>query len=155
MSCRECPYGMHYYSQLVDDVAEFEQVLRCDKTGGELYCTDMCEDVYSRSITKTEVSSRRKRSNKRERDKKYKEHIKSLAKNSEGSYLAPAYYKCRTYVGGIGYVKLPKPYYKRIYRRKASRYIKRASNKNVRRYQGELSKGGMYRKVYDYWWELY
>lgn len=155
MSCRECPYGMCYYLQLENDKPESEQVLRCNKTGEELYCTNICEDVYSKPITKMRVSSRHKRLNKRERDKKYKEHIKSLAKNSEGSYLAPAYYKYRTYVDDVGYVKLPKPYYKRIYRRKASGYIKRASNKKVRKYQGELSKGGMYRKVYDYWWELY
>ena len=48
-----------------------------------------------------------------------------------------------------------KEYYKRYYRGKRSKYLKKLSNKKVRRYNGEISGKGGYKKLFDYWWELY
>ena len=48
-----------------------------------------------------------------------------------------------------------KEYYKRYYRGKRSKYLKRLSNKAVRRYKGDISGKGGYKKLFDYWWELY
>lgn len=35
------------------------------------------------------------------------------------------------------------------------RFLKRQSNKMVRRYKGAISSGNAYKKIYDYWWKLY
>ena len=34
-------------------------------------------------------------------------------------------------------------------------YLKRKANRKVRKYCGLSGKGNRYRKVFDYWWELY
>ena len=46
------------------------------------------------------------------------------------------------------------PYYCRCYRSKMSSYCKKLTNRKVRRYKGEIHKGGNYRRVFDMWWEL-
>lgn len=43
----------------------------------------------------------------------------------------------------------------RIYRGKRSRYLKKKSNKQVRKYKDKIASGAGYRKVFDFWWELY
>ena len=55
-----------------------------------------------------------------------------------------------------------KCYYRRFYRGKASPYLKRQSAKRNRRYgrriyeeDGTISKRSFYRKIFDFWWELY
>lgn len=48
-----------------------------------------------------------------------------------------------------------KEYYKRYYRGKRSKYLKRLSNKAVRKYKGVISGKGGYKRLFDYWWELY
>lgn len=35
------------------------------------------------------------------------------------------------------------------------RFLKQQSNRKVRRYQGELPKGNTYRKMFDYWFNLW
>lgn len=45
-------------------------------------------------------------------------------------------------------------YLKRWYRGSRSSWLKRMSNKQLRRYKGEVPNRGGYKKVYDYWWEL-
>ena len=58
------------------------------------------------------------------------------------------------WINGHGYVQNAKPYYKRWYRGKRSKYFKQQSNRKIRRYNGELHKGNMAYKLYDFWWEL-
>lgn len=41
------------------------------------------------------------------------------------------------------------PYYCRCYRSKMSSYCKKLTNRKVRRYKGEIHKGGNYRRVFD------
>lgn len=44
----------------------------------------------------------------------------------------------------------------RCYRGKRSRYLKRQSNKKIRRYKGKLPpKGSTHYKIFDFWWEMY
>ena len=47
-----------------------------------------------------------------------------------------------------------KPYKRRDYFGKRRKHIKRVSNRKVRQYKEDISDGGYYRKIYDYWWEL-
>lgn len=46
-------------------------------------------------------------------------------------------------------------YPKRYYRGKRSSYLKKMSNRKIRRYKGDFSpKGNGFHKVFDFWWEL-
>ena len=176
LQCKDCPYGiedferrMYWYNKIVEErgvpndiyhdlqpedvTDEFERFLWCDKVGGKVYCFGHCTDFYEDSdVVKQKNSSKKKRRNKRERDLKHKEHLKRLDKISRG-YPSPVYYTDEIYVRGYGYVKNPKPYYKRLYRGKRSKYLKKQSHKKIRRYKGELHNGGQCHKLYDFWWE--
>jgi hypothetical protein len=47
-------------------------------------------------------------------------------------------------------------WYQRTYRGKASSYLKRLSNKKIRRFKGCLpKKGNFHHKIFDFWWSLY
>lgn len=174
MQCRDCPYGkedferrMYWYNKIIqergipndiyhylqpeDAADEFEQFLWCDKVGGKVYSFGYCEDAYS-NIIKHKKRSKSKKRNKRERDLKYKEHLKRLAKTSKG-YPSSVYYTDKIYIRGDGHIKNPKPYYKRLYRSKRSKYLKKQSHRKIRRYNGELHNGWQCHRIYDFWWE--
>ena len=109
---------------------------------------------YNIDISVLENRSKQKRRNKRERDKKHKNHLKFIAENIP-SYPSPVIYTdviWRDY----NYIDNPKPYYKRYYRGKRSKYCKKYSNRKIRRYKGEFPKKGNWsHKLYDFWWEMY
>ena len=150
---RGIPNDIYGYETYEDAVKDAEQFLWCDKVGGKVYCFGYCTDSYEDiDIIKHKNHSKKKRRNKRERDLKYKEHLKRLEKISRG-YPSPVYYTDEIYVRGCGYVKNPKPYYKRLYRGKRSKYLKKQSHKKIRRYKGELHNGWQCHKLYDFWWE--
>lgn len=153
ISERGIPNDIYHYLDPQDAADEFEQFLWCDKVGGKVYCFGHCEDSYS-DISKHENRAKKKRRNKRERDLKHKNRLKYLAENSSG-YPSPAIYVDEIWVKGYGYVENPKPYYKRLYRGKLSKYLKRQSNKKIRRYKGELHNGWYCHKVFDFWCKLY
>lgn len=46
-------------------------------------------------------------------------------------------------------------YWKRVYRGKRSKYLKKISNRKLRRYHGEIGGKCGYKRIFDYWWELY
>lgn len=93
---------------------------------------------------------------KRERYLKHKRYLKHLHDMSL-NYPAPVIYTDEIYVGKKGYVDNPKPYYKRIYRSRgcgASAWHKKASNRKIRRYKGDIPNGNWCHKLYDYWWQV-
>lgn len=155
LRCRDCPYGKEDYDRLSKfcDEEDIENYVWCDKVGGKVYCFGHCTDFYEDiDIVKQKNSSKKKRINKRERDKKYKNHLKQLSKSSSG-FPSGAVYFDEIWIKGKGYVKNPKPYYKRLYRGQRSKYLKKQSHKAIRRYKGELHNGNMCHKIYDFWWE--
>ncbi|MDE7327003.1 MAG: hypothetical protein K2N63_12155, partial [Lachnospiraceae bacterium] len=53
--------------------------------------------------------------------------------------------------------KIKKPYFKRIWVNhggKRRRYWKKISSRSIRRYPGGISRGGNYRKIFDYQWMI-
>lgn len=47
-------------------------------------------------------------------------------------------------------------HYKRVCRSKNSSYLKKISNKKIRKFKGTIPKGYSFiHKIYDYWYELY
>lgn len=176
VECRNCPYGdedfnrrMCCYEKIVqergmpndiyhhlkpkDAADEFEQFLWCDKVGGKVFWAYRCEDAYEQPVIHKN-HFKQKRRNKRERDQKYKNHLKFLAENIN-KYPSPAICVDEIWVEGEEYIDNPKPYYKRCYkdnhRGGRYKYYKKHSNRCVRMYKGEIqSKGNQYRKIFDY-----
>lgn len=70
----------------------------------------------------------------------------------------PYYVRTERYVGSGEYEEC-KPYVRRDYRErgrhKTSSIIKRECNRRVRRFNGEISSNGGYRRVSDFWWTLW
>lgn len=181
MQCRSCPYGredferrMYWYNKIKEErgipndiyydlqpeeaADEFEQFLWCDKVGRKVYGGYRCEDAFG-DLTSVNLnrldqkkSDKQKKQNKRFRNQKHKEHLKHLHEISKGR-LSPVTYKQEVYTNGCDYIENPKPYYKRSYRGKRSKYLKKQSARKIRRYQGELHNGWQCHKLYDFWWK--
>ena len=84
---------------------------------------------------------------------KHQNHLKYLERVSCG-YPQAVTYEDEVWIKGVGYIKNSKPYYKRWYKGKRSSYLKRQSNKAIRRYKGELHNG--YQHIHKiFWYELY
>lgn len=160
MSCKDCPYGEEDFNKLKESDTgcfdgELESYVWCDKVGGKVYRFGYCGDFYEddkKIIPKNR--SNKKRRDKRERYIKHQEHLKKLAEDTSG-YPTPAYRVDKVWIRKYGYVEIAKPYYKRLYRGQRSKYIKKLSNRKIRRYKGDLSNGFMCHKLYDFWWEMY
>ena len=58
------------------------------------------------------------------------------------------------YGAGVWYNK-EKGRYIRYYQPRRAKFVKRKCNRAVRRYKGDLSAKGSYRKVSEYWWEIW
>ena len=146
------PNDIYGYLEPQDASDQFEKFLWCDKVGGKTCWSGRCEDAYSNVVVHKNHSKKRKR-NKRERYLKHQKHLKDLAENTSG-YPSPAIYMDEIWVGH-DYIKNPKPYYKRVYRGKRSKYLKRASNKKIRQYKGGLQNGWNCHHLFDFWYEMY
>lgn len=125
----------------------------CEKTGGKTLLYGYCSDAYL-DIQKQINRSKQKRINKRERDQKYKYKLKRLSGHISSTHMYVEYMD-EIYIRNQGYIRNPKPYYKKFYYgENCKRRYKKISNKHVRRYKGEIHSGGMYRKVFDYKWSV-
>lgn len=160
MRCRDCPYGAEYLQKMMEhqsgkDVDDIERFIWCDKVGGKIYQFGYCgehNDMILEDVKRNR--SNKAKSNKHSRDIKYKNKLKRLYKDID-RYPPPVVYMDKVCIKKHKYIKNPKPYYKRVYRSKRSKYAKRQSNKKIRKYNGELHNGYQYiHKLYDFWWEL-
>lgn len=94
-----------------------------------------------------------KKQKKRDREKRYQNHLKQI--QERGKY----------WISGVwpvdkngDYVRDDSPdfvRFKRGYRGKRSKYIKRHCNKRIRRKDNFPLKGNGYRKASEFWWELW
>ncbi len=145
MECRKCSYydyglGGQY----------------CDKVGGKTLTYGYCTDVYCLNDQIHRICSKKKKRNKRERDLKYKKHVKFLAQTI--SYYPPPAMP----VDENGRWNFEDPagtvYYRRTYKgnHKKNRYkfYKKYANRVVRRYKGEMGNGCCYKKCFDYAWTV-
>lgn len=180
MRCRDCPYGeedfkrrMYWYEKTISEIgipndiyhnlkpedatAEFEQYIWCDKLGGKVFWFGRCSDAYSEPLIQTRhVTQKKKRRNKRERDLKHKKHLERMWK-ARGNYWSPPVLYVDYLWRNHKMIDVNKPYYKKLtpnHGGKYQRFYKKISNKKVRRYKDEISKGSNYKKVFDYWWTI-
>lgn len=163
MNCRECPYIKEEFgikSQSINneyELMEIEQNCWCEKVGAKIYWYGECSDKFD-DIPTTINSSKQKKKNKRERDQRYNQRLKFLAKNFQSYFLPPAIYTTVIWTKECGLVDNLKPYYKRLYRNKhrtgRNKYYKKLSNRIVRQYNGELHNGCNYKKVFNLRWNV-
>lgn len=156
MKCRDCPYGCESFEKykLYIDEEDIDDYVWCDKVGGKVYSFGHCSDWYEQDEEKHNNHSRRKKKTKYERNLKHKNHLKHLYETVGGYHSSPVRYTDEVWIKGVGYVKNSKPYYQKLYRGKRSGYLKRQSNKVIRRYKGELHKGYQHiHKIFDFLWD--
>lgn len=163
LDCKSCPYVKEEYNSRISYIdrlsvhyPEYEDDIQqscwCDKVGGKLSWNVYCSDSYGINHPVVHHMKKKKRS-KRERNEKYKKHLRFLSTNGS-RYPYRAIWVDRKWIKGKGYIFLKSPYYKRIYRSNhggSSKRLKVRSNKRIRRYKDEISKGGLYKKIFDYW----
>lgn len=146
IACESCPY-------VADEYVLGMQIIKCwcNKLGGRIIEFGSCDDEEGRM---SKNPYRREHTlNSYKREVKYKQKIKKLAKLCEEKWYAPAYpvgvdghyiddYENMTYV-------------KRVWRGSRSKYLKQQSNRKLRRYKGDVPNFGGYKRVFDFWWEMY
>ena len=149
--CDECP--MLETSDKYGTEPQIEYC-RCDKTGDEFYICGFCEDVFNDSDTCVVTKSWRRNSGRAyrrlQKEKKIKERCTVIARH--GYHPTIGYIKY-DFIDGVwqqtgNHIKYPK-------NSNAQRFLKRKSNRAVRRYKGEIPNGNFYRKIEEYWWALF
>lgn len=137
-ACDECPYCSDEW---------------CDKVGGKLSLYGICDDAVTTihvnhiHISRQNRGLEYRRRMRRKKNKRRRDIIKTCG------YYPPAGWLDYEWVDGVyteigTHIKYPRD-------SNAQRFLKRESNKRVRRYKGDIHKGNSYRKLFDYWWELY
>lgn len=121
----------------------------CDKFGSRIWHTDPSGCENYKSTATIACLNRQKTSTKRSRYKKHQNKLKHLNAVCQGS-PSPVRYKNQILVKELGYVKNPKPHYKRCYRGKGALYHKRYSNRKIRHYKGIIQNGWWCHKLYDF-----
>ena len=156
-ACDECPmiWGLERQLELAERYRTEPQLeyCGCDKTGdGKFYCYGFCEDAFiecehPKKSGKRKTGRAYRRNRARHKDRRRRKII------SLGGYKPIVGYIDYDFVDGKwmetgNHIKYPR-------NSNAQRFLKRISNKKVRRFNGDISNGNSYRKLFDYWWELY
>ena len=125
----------------------------CEKTGGKLWITGRCSDYTNGLLDSGDnhTHSRNRKKNKRERNSSYKRKLEKLVRVGAAYYVDKQGRFCET-EEKITYVK-------RIYQGNGKysycKYWKKISNRKIRRYKGDISKGFSCHKIFDYKWQIY
>lgn len=155
--CDECQMirGLDYQNELAEKYG-IEFRIECygrNNLGNEkVYACGFCPDIFDSGNKFRKSGSRKtgrvyRRNQKKKKDKRLRNII------SYSGYKPMIGYIEHGLVDGIvqeigDHIKYPR-------NSNRQRYLKRQSNKKVRRYRGKILKGSFYRKLFDYWWELY
>ena len=152
MNCKECPYIKDEFNERMSYCDEYfpnyysekdiEECCYCVKTDGRLCWAGVCDKFPSEKIRRVcNRNPKKRRSTKRERDKKYKERMKYLYDNLGHLISSPV---DKEDLDGVAY-------YKRYwFTGTEKKYHKRQSNKAVRRSKDiSVRNRGNYKKVYD------
>ena len=170
LNCKECPY-----------IDENDKNIRpivegwCDKVGGKIWHYGQCSDVHFDDYSST-VSNKINKNNINfiktnktyVRNQKYKNRIKYNCKNYGRFY--DAFYPCdkdgwyvpikhEKWISPESYERYSErefAYFKRCYRKSnRAKWAKHFCNKKVRRYKGKISNGGSYKRIAEFWWQVY
>ena len=85
---------------------------------------------------------------KNEKYRKHQQRLQEICDKPRRYHISGVYLATSEETEENGEQKIEKTYYKNYYRNaRLSKAFKRKSNRSVRRYQGQISKGSMYRKI--------
>lgn len=161
MFCKDCPCINEEFERRMEFTQEpenAEMYCWCEKLGGKVCWYGTCEDgklLFMENQTAKKIkSNKRKLTNKKERYEIGKYKLQQMSKLYHGAYFIEKEFKKVN--GKYEDVSLKKPYYKRFYRSKQTRYsyFKKYSNKIIRQYKGEIPNGNYCKRIYDYWWNV-
>lgn len=128
----------------------------CEKVGGPTLWYGFCDEAIG-SVTSTNIDENdiivndNKRAERRRRNEVYKKHLERLSKDGR-CYPSPAWPRDE-YNRNIWNSEEAPVWYKRGYRGQLSKYLKKLSNKKVRKYDGDI-RNNKYRRIFDFWWSL-
>lgn len=150
-SCKKCPVVASDYFRLSSIYGNEDEAIQdcwCDKLGCKISYVS-CEyseenDMANRNNT---VEYIKPRMTKYERNHRHKKKLQYFY-----DYIQPRWSPSGVWKKHYG---TPSEYLCRFYRGKRSKFLKRQSNKKIRRHQSYISNGGFYKKIFDYWWELW
>lgn len=103
------------------------------------------------------MSDKEKRTKKYMEDQRHKKRLERMAKSECQRYPAGVVMVEERYVGNGEYEPVDKPYAIKTNKSKHAMrysYFKNYSNRMIRRNGKVLPKGGAYKKVFDYAWEV-
>ena len=157
--CDECPmiWGLEQKLEIADKYGVEPQIeyCGCDKTGnGKFYIYGFCEDAFDDRDTCVIAKAGKRNSGRAyrrlQKEKKIRERRTVLARYGYRPMLG--HIEC-SFVNGVWqetgtHIKYPKS-------SNAQKFLKRKSNRAVRRYKGEIPNGNSYRKIEEYWWALF
>lgn len=143
MLCDDCLMGCDIKPQ-----AEFGW---CDKIGGKLCECGYCEDAFAQKEQRKKPGKRKTGRAYRRIQAKHKD--KRRRKIISYHWYPPVGYVETDWVDEVwtevgNHIVYPK-------NSNAQRFLKRRNNKAVRRYKGEISDGNLYRRLFEYWYDLY
>ena len=157
MNCKECPYIKDEFNERMLYCDEYfpghysekdiEECCYCNKVDGRLCWTDSCDKFPAEKIRRICIKNpKKKRSTKRERDKKYKERMKYLHDNL-GHLVSSPVDKYGYYTENLNEIT----HYKRYWLTgTGKKYHKKQSNKAVRRSKDiSVRNRGNYKKIFN------
>lgn len=157
IACDECPMirGLERQTKFADKYGLKPQIeyCMCDKTGGgEFHVHGFCSEAFVSETKEPHNNPRRtgrayRRTQARRKDKKRRQIIERYAYHPSIGYLKHDFVDGEWETVGT-HIQYPKD-------SNRQRFLKRESNRKVRRYTKSISSGGGYRKLFDYWWNLY
>ena len=150
-SCKKCPMVMKDYFHLSSIYGNEDEAIQdcwCDKLGCKISWIVPCEEnKMENDIEYNEIEYIKPRMTRYERNYRHKKKLKYFY-----DYIQPQWSPSGVWKKHYG---TPSEYLCRFYRGKRSKFLKRQSNKKIRRHQSYISNGGSYKKIFNYWWELW
>ena len=155
--CDECPmiWGLDRQMKSAVEYGTKPQIeyCGCDKTGdGKFYMYGFCSEAFVKEEKEPHSNPRRtgrayRRAQARRKNKKRRQTIEKYACSPSAGYLKHDFVDGEWKVVGT-HIQYP-------HSSNRQKFLKRESNRKVRRYTKSISAGGGYRKLFDYWWNLY
>lgn len=125
----------------------------------ESYTEEINERLHKKQISDCHTAIHKEMSCSIEEDKALKEMLKQKERNKKVNRSKGLYKKKLIFLSkchwSICYYNEKYDYMTRYYRPKMSKQIKKVCNRTVRYYKHGLSKGGNYKKITEFWHELY
>jgi hypothetical protein len=121
------------------DYNEIAYSIWCDKIGSKCGWYGFCDEAFEEDITHSKAN--KKQSSKRSRREKHNKKISDIYSFTKRIWMIPYYeHNSRLIQNNFSW--------------RTKRFYKKYSHKQIRKYEGEISNGNCYRKVWNYKCEI-